>query len=376
MKKTICLLLFLLLLVLFGCNKKTTIESEEEWKALFDSSNYKQVTVEQKSNNEEYGYALDFIKDENTIMISMMFDDVTNVFYLDTDNEYSYLNTYMQVAEDTYYSYEDEASSDEIKEEFINNVNAFLFYDDFSDQYENITYNEEKKCYCFEYNLYDSYAFDVEVYVANGLIEKIVILVEDGEEIICAYKHNTGEIKLPTIKTDVENASKWKDLFSENKFENCSSYVYGDDYDISVYIADNMLEIYEYNSLDEEPIDTIYINNPETNQEKVLIEKDGTYIEEIVTYNASNQGIHNFKDRIKAYTIGEDYSNDYDSLTKVDDHYVLEKDNKNIEFYISGNYIYKMIIKDLATNNIETRELYDYGLSSVYDPREMDFDAE
>lgn len=358
----------LLLITITGCSKKATIDSTQEWEALFDIGNYEKIMAKQEDFSGEAGsIKVNLFKDGNILLLEMEYEDGKDSMYLKLDEDNNTIVDYSLIAKDIYSANLNEFSNDgEAKQEFEAYCKDYMFYYDFSQQYTNATYDQEKKCYCFDYNLEDSFVLHVEVYAVNNQLEKLIIYDDEQQGVVYTYSNDFKSLELPNINADVNSEEEWKALFSIEKYKNCVAYECDGLEESIAYIDDNVIEKYEYNSQTEEYSGAYYINDSKTNMEKVLIQKeDGALEETSPTYDVS---IKNFSDRIIANTIKNDYSGDYALLEKVDDHYELKKDKKTIKFYICGNYINKMFIEDSSSGDIIEVDLYGYGLTNVTIP--------
>ena len=121
MRKILSLLLTVLtIFLLASCGeKKTTIDSKEEWEALFNIENYSKIKVEEHNTGNDEDYGLTIMRDNNIITMKVKYDGETEQSYFELDEENSAINCYSTVASDVYCLTKQEFDDAEAaKEEF------------------------------------------------------------------------------------------------------------------------------------------------------------------------------------------------------------------------------------------------------------------
>lgn len=351
MKKIIKLVMsFLLIMSIVGCaNKKTTVDSQEEWEKVIDPKNYYNATVNVVLTDEGSDLCIKSTYSNNGNVIKIV-DDMSGTsstnYYVNDENSLT-LKSFYDEGENVYttYLYEYE-TLDELQKDWNETLDSMFGPNkDGFDTLADGTYDEEKKCYHFDFTLYDVYEGEVEVYVENGKVVKEIenVVFDDDYKMRSEYTYdftNKQEIKTPESKNSVLNEEEWKSLFDVNKYANCSVDYYRDDMEIySEITKDEIIQTVYLDDMDEYVVRTIK-RVDETKESVIEEESNGNKQEYDIEYD---EILTCFEDNFKALTYDKDLSDMFNEVSFVTDHYEYNfkgaGTNALIKLYISNGYI-------------------------------------
>lgn len=373
MKKILGILLSIFILItLASCKSspKTTVDSKEEWDALFDPNNYMNIELLETTGIpevEDYT-VLETYRDNNIVQIEYRYEkDQATYYYIKMDDSLT-IKTYITSGSGTYLKIVDTFDTKEELDEYYNDVVSTLgIVGDYREFYDVAQYDKQKECYYFDSGLYhDDDNAKTELYIKDGLVYKKVVYYLDyygTERADVSTYINAGEIKLyePVNKETVDSEEEWRDLFNRDKYKNCSVYANVNDESYFNQISENIIrkDYYdaEYNLVSE----SYHLRTNDNDYEAVSFLEGEEYVSKNMYYPYDN--LTCFEDHYVNDTYIESYADYYDDLVIVDDHYELSIGNKLIKIYISNNYIIEIDV--IEGDDTKLISLSDFGITVV-----------
>lgn len=365
MKKLIkAILVIFLVMQISGCaQSKTTVDTQDEWNELFDlnrftnvkikqTGDYKDLASEEETSENDYSDEVTAYSCDNVLQI--VFDDSS--IYYEKDFENSKIKYYSQIGKDMFTMDEEILSSEEIETEFNGVLASYMLGNyDFTTYYNEATYDENKKCYSFEYNdTENDFTFETEVYPKDSYLAKLVVyFVEEGYSYTLTTEfENYGKvsIKLPTVNNTISNDEEWDNLFDVNKYKNCIVFkdkaTYAEQIELEEDLIHYMKYDYETDAYSEyyfEKTDDPYLQNvTEVNEDGTLKQYQGNY--------GNFEGVQTFDDYYLVNTFEKDFKGYFRRTTWVDDHYEFKINNgnttKNVSIYVSDGYLVTIMIEE------------------------------
>lgn len=382
MKKLFSLILTILVIFsLFGCEKKikTTVHSKEEWDELYSDEKYNNVEMTEIigiPGKNEY-YIFDVKRDNNKVYAEYRYEkEITDYYYFKNEEDLS-LTTYTEIGSNAFDVYVSNYNS---KEELDIAYEELLVYlglvPDYKEFYEKAEYLKDKGCYRFRYGHYNEVDdADIELYLQDDYIIKKVFFYELGGKQradINTYS-NFGEVVVnePENVVTVNNEDEWKALFSQEKYKNCSLSIVTDEEYTVKQISENIIHSetrdQDYVTLDEK----YYIRQTENKGETVATIKDGT-VSQVDLFYPTEESLTCFEDHFLYEVFDRDYSNYFNDIKFVDNHYELQLNENGLsytfKFYISNSYLYRIeeeiVYKDGNIKN-KTISIADFGITTV-----------
>lgn len=373
MKKLLNILISLsILLSLCSCktSPKTTVDSKEEWDALFDPDKYLNVElVETAGIPEVEDYTvLEMYRDNNILKVDYRYEKEQASYYYIKSEDSLTLKTYMTSGSNTYIKTVNTFNSKEELDEYFNEVLSVIgLVGDYKDFYEKAQYDNKKDCYYFTYGLYnDDEDAKAELYIKDGVIYKKVFYYENylGEQQADVNTYiNVGEVKIlePVSKETVDNEEQWRDLFNIDKYKNCSAYISDNDGTYLNQISENIIRKEYYDSDFNLISQKYYLKTNENDYEAVSSLEGEDYVSENIYYPYDN--LTCFEDHFINDTFNESFADYYNDLVIVDDHYELSIGDRLIKIFISNNYIIEIDV--IENDEVKTIALSDFGITVV-----------
>lgn len=352
MKKIIKVMMVLLMVLsIVGCSKekKTTVANQEEWDKVIEPSKYLDATITTTliSKNDDMSMKTVYATNGTVIKINDEFDDIKECYYYVLEEDSQKFAYVIDKGQGVYgKDYYDFSSKEETLSEWNKTLeNMFSPNNEYIGNFADGTYDEEKKCYCFNFTLYDEYDGTIEVYVEDGVVVKEIesfTFIEDEEmveEFIFDF-NNKEEVKLPTIKNTVDNKEEWESLFDRNKYSNCAVVYNRDNMEVYSEISPTKIEQTIYFDDSDYYVDRTIDKVDETKEKVVEVDSDGETTEYDIEFDET---LTCFEDNFVSLTYENDLSAMYDEIKLVDDHYEYEFAGAGtkalIKIYVCNGYI-------------------------------------